>query len=111
MAAKNTLDDLRDRLFDTIDRLKESDKPELEVNRARAICTVAQTIINATKVEVEHLKVTDDRMLYSSFIQPASKAAGALPQANRPALPVSRDNGHAVPQKGLATGKDLGAKN
>ena len=49
--AKNRLADLRDHLFETIERLKDEDKP-MEVERAKAIAGVAQTIIDSAKVEV-----------------------------------------------------------
>ena len=51
------IDDLRKHLFDTLADLRDKDKP-LDLERAKAISEVAQTIINSAKVEVEHLKVT-----------------------------------------------------
>jgi hypothetical protein len=50
--AKNKIDDLRDHLFETIESLKDPEKP-MDLDRARAIAGVAQTIINSAKVEVE----------------------------------------------------------
>ena len=49
---KNKISDLRDHLFETLEALKDSEKP-MEIERARAISTVAQTIINTAKVELE----------------------------------------------------------
>ncbi len=48
---KNTLDDLRNHLFATLEALQDPDKP-MEVERAKAISHTGQTIINSAKVEV-----------------------------------------------------------
>jgi hypothetical protein len=53
--AKNKITDLRDHLFETLEALKDTDKP-MELERARVISEVAQTIINSAKVEVELVK-------------------------------------------------------
>ncbi len=53
--AKNKLSDLRDHLFETLEALKDEEGP-MELDRARAISTVAQTIIDTAKVEVDLLK-------------------------------------------------------
>lgn len=45
-----TVDDLRDHLFATLDGLRAG---TMDVERAKAISEVAQTIINSAKVEVE----------------------------------------------------------
>lgn len=55
MPKKNKIDDLRDHLFETLEMLKDPDKP-MEIERARAISDVAQTIINSAKVEVDMAK-------------------------------------------------------
>lgn len=55
--AKNTLADLKDHLFEALERLKGKDDPR-EIEKAKAICEVSQTIINAAKVEVQYLNVT-----------------------------------------------------
>lgn len=49
---KNKIDDLRNHLFETLEMLKDPDKP-MDLNRAKAISDVAQTIINSAKVEVD----------------------------------------------------------
>lgn len=54
----NTLEDLRSKLFDTIDALKKDDNP-MSIERAKAIAEVAGKVIDSAKVEVEYLKVTD----------------------------------------------------
>jgi hypothetical protein len=50
--AKNKLSDLRDHLFETLERLKDDEKP-MDLDRAKAIANVAQTIINSATVEVK----------------------------------------------------------
>ncbi|CAB3730169.1 hypothetical protein LMG22037_05511 [Paraburkholderia phenoliruptrix] len=52
----NNIDELRRHLFATLEALGDKEKP-MDIDRAKAISEVAQTIINSAKVEVEHLKV------------------------------------------------------
>lgn len=54
---KTKITDLRAHLFETIESLKDPDKP-MDLARAKAISDVAQTIINSAKVEVDMLRVT-----------------------------------------------------
>lgn len=54
---KNKIEDLRNHLFNTIENLLDVDKP-MDVERAKAISQVAQTIINSVEVEVDFIKVT-----------------------------------------------------
>ena len=49
--------DLRSVLFDTLDALRDPDKP-MEIDRAKAVVEVAQAIINSAKVEVDFAKAT-----------------------------------------------------
>lgn len=57
MQDKHDVNALREVLFDTLNQLKDKDKP-MEIERAKAISDIAQTIINSAKVEIEHQKVT-----------------------------------------------------
>lgn len=54
--AKNTISDLRDHLFETLERLKDEESP-MDIARAAAVADVAQAIINSAKVEIDLLKV------------------------------------------------------
>ena len=54
--AKNTLQDLRDHLFATLEALSDDEKP-MELDRAKAICQVSEKIIDSAKVEVDFLDV------------------------------------------------------
>jgi ribosome-interacting GTPase 1 len=59
MQEQNNINDLRDVLFDTLRQLKDKDKP-MEIERAKAISDIAQTIINSAKVEIDHARVTGE---------------------------------------------------
>lgn len=52
----DTIAELRSELFKTLRGLTDQSNP-MEIERARAVSDVAQTIINTAKVEIEHLKV------------------------------------------------------
>lgn len=56
----NTIEDLREQLFDTIKQLKDPAKP-LAVDRARAISDLAGQIIQSAKVEVDMLRVVNGK--------------------------------------------------
>jgi hypothetical protein len=56
---KNKISDLRNHLFETIEALKDEDKP-MDIQRAHAISHVARTIIESAKMEVQFLKVTGE---------------------------------------------------
>jgi len=51
---RNKIDDLRNHLFATIESLLDENNP-MDIDRAKAISDVAQTIINSAKVEVDFL--------------------------------------------------------
>ncbi|CAB5217763.1 hypothetical protein UFOVP208_11 [uncultured Caudovirales phage] len=51
---KNKIEDLRNHLFATIESLMDEEKP-MDLDRAKTISDVAQTIINSAKVEVEFI--------------------------------------------------------
>lgn len=51
------ISDLRDHLFTALEGLADKQSP-MEIERARAIADVAQTIINSAKVEVDRMKIS-----------------------------------------------------
>jgi len=57
--------DLRDELFDTISKLKAG---EIDIDTAKAINSVSQTIVNSAKVEVDFLKTYDGLGTGSGFV-------------------------------------------
>lgn len=80
---KNKLSDLRDHLFATLEGLADEEKP-MDIERARAVAEVAQTVINSAKLEIEVLKLYDGRMRGSDFVpvQPVEQ----ITRPQRPAL-------------------------
>lgn len=80
----NTIDTLRGHLFDTLAALRDPDNP-MELDRAKAVAEVAQTIINTAKVEVEYARVTGTRTA-STFLP-----APEQPDPGKPALPTGTE--------------------
>lgn len=80
---KNTLQDLRDHLFATLESLGDTERP-MELDRARAICQTAQTIIDSARVEVKYIEVTGQEERSKKFFAPDlpvtfSRERGKLP--------------------------------
>ena len=73
---KNRIQDLRNHLFATLEALQDENKP-MDLERAKAIADVAQTIINSAKVEVDFMRISG-QMTDTGFIPVA---------AQQPALP------------------------
>lgn len=62
-----TMDEVRKALMDTLNDLRDKDKP-MEVDRARAVAQVAGVLVDTARVEVEFLKVSQGHK--SKFIAP-----------------------------------------
>jgi hypothetical protein len=75
---KNKIGDLRNHLFETLEALKDEEKP-MELDRARAIADVAKVLVESAKVEVDFLKVSG-----------AASSTDFLPIGEDPAAPVGR---------------------
>lgn len=60
-----TVNDLRNDLFDTLEKLKDG---SMEIDKAKAITNVAQTIVNSAKVEVDFIKAVGGIATGSGFI-------------------------------------------
>jgi hypothetical protein len=95
--AKNKICDLRDHLFETLEALKDKESP-LDLDRAKAICNVAQTVINSAKVEVDYLRIAGEMLGQTMDIKTeffAGHAPAVAGKAALPALPpASRSNGN-----------------
>lgn len=76
---KNKIDDLRNHLFATIESLLDEDDP-MELDRAKAVADVAQTIINSAKVEVDYLKATGRTELGTDLMREVEPRAPLLPR-------------------------------
>lgn len=88
MPPRNKIDDLRDHLFETLEALKDDEKP-MDLDRARAVAEVAKVIVESAKVEVSFLKVTG-----------AVRSTNFLPDGEDVALPTARRlTGHIGPAR------------
>jgi hypothetical protein len=67
---KNKMSDLRNHLFETLEALKDEEKP-MEITRAKAISDVAQTIINSAKAEIEFMEATGEMVAQEFFEVPS----------------------------------------
>ena len=95
---KNKLSDLRNHLFETIESLKDPEKP-MDIERAKAVSQVAHVLIESAKVELRALELTGSAEA-SGFLEIEKGEADAfLPEPDR------------RKSKGLSTGKFLGIKN
>jgi hypothetical protein len=62
---EKTITDLRDRLFEMIDAVKNG---TVDIEKAKVVNELGKTIIHSAKVEVDFLRVSDRDSSY--FIQP-----------------------------------------
>jgi hypothetical protein len=53
----NKIEDLRDHLFETLAALKDKVSP-MDIERAKAVATVASVIVESAKVEVAYMELT-----------------------------------------------------
>jgi hypothetical protein len=60
------MQDLRNHLFETLEKLKDDEKP-MEVERSKAICGVAHQLIESAKVEVKFMEVHGDAVASDFF--------------------------------------------
>ncbi len=68
--AHNKISDLRDHLFEVIERLKDDEDKSMDLDKARVIAEVAGKIIDSAKVEVDYIKVTGLTKSDSEFLKP-----------------------------------------
>jgi hypothetical protein len=76
---KNRISDLRNHLFETIEALKDPDRP-MEVQRAKAIYETAQTIIETGKLELQFIDLVGQRENSQFFDQPKLAQPVPTPQ-------------------------------
>lgn len=96
---KNKLSDLRNHLFETLERLKDEEKP-MDVDRARAVSEVAHTIIESAKVELRAMELAGTSE-GSDFLEIEKGETDRF-------LPPARHED--LRGRGLSTGKHLGRK-
>lgn len=86
------LSDLRDHLFDQLEKLKSAEDPTSEINRSKAMAAISAEIINSAKLELQFIHTVGQESLPASVADP--KKTGTF---------------FEKPAKGLGTGKELGA--
>lgn len=103
MAAKNKITDLRDHLFETLEALRDDEKP-MEIARAKAVADVAKAIIESAKVEVAFLKTTG-----------GVSGTGFIPELqDAPVAPMNRrlpKNADPIERQFLGTREDRRGRN
>lgn len=78
MKSLHNIDGLRIHLFETLEALKDKDKP-MDLDRARTVADVARVLVDSAKVEVDFLKVTG-----------ALKSTSFLPDGDEQTVPADR---------------------
>jgi hypothetical protein len=71
---KNKMTDLRNHLFETLEALKDRKQP-MEVERAKVISDVAQTLINSAKVELQFMELIGGNEDSQFFEHPRLRAS------------------------------------
>lgn len=84
-----SIEDLRVHLFDTLEALKDKEKP-MDIDRAKAVAEVAGKIIDSAKVEVDYLRVAGGRG--SGFIPQGLLPPTKSPEGEKPRLVGSNKN-------------------
>lgn len=86
---KNKIEDLRNHLFETLERLKDKDDP-MDLDRAKTVAEVASVIVDSAKVEADVMKLTNS--VGSGFIPtptlPAPTGTPPAEQTNIKRIPV-----------------------
>ncbi|SHM04880.1 hypothetical protein SAMN05216428_11271 [Nitrosospira sp. Nsp11] len=100
----HNITDLRGHLFDTLESLKDKEKP-MDIDRAKAIADVSQVIINSVKVEVDYSRVTGNTVASGFLGEPDTK--GGLPQPN-PITDHQLPEGTISPKPGVLVHKMRG---
>lgn len=62
----NNIDTLREHLFKTLSALSDKENP-MDIDRAKAISNVSQTIINSAMIEIKHAQLTGSKT--STFLE------------------------------------------
>jgi hypothetical protein len=82
MPAKNKLSDLRDHLFESIEKLRDETLTEeefqKEVRRAGALSNLSKTIIDSAKLELRAIEVLGSEV-ECAFLEKKPKPAPMLP--------------------------------
>jgi hypothetical protein len=87
---KNTITDLRNILFDTLESLVDRDDP-MDTGRAKTICEVSKQIIETAKVEITYIKTAGGTDI-SPFIEDGRHRQGEkrIVRPKKPPLELAR---------------------
>lgn len=66
---KNKIEDLRNLLFETMERLIDPDDDSMDLEKAETVASVAQVIVNSAKVEVEYVKAVGAATAAGTFFR------------------------------------------
>ena len=97
--AKNKLADLRDMLFEQLEKLKNADNPDVEIRRADAMAKVSNQIIGSVKIQLDFVKTLGQEHVPELAQQTSDFFR------NEPKRPAP---GSVTAKPGLSTGKQLG---
>jgi hypothetical protein len=76
------IDQVRSALLDTLADLRNKEQP-MDIERAKAVATVASVLVDTAKVENEYLKLTGQD--HSKFLETPSDDLRGIPQIDGPA--------------------------
>lgn len=93
--AKNKLTDLRNHLFETLEALKDKDKP-MDIARAMAVAKVASVLVETAKVEVKLYEATAIEPDAQFFDAHKELTPARVPFENLKQLGTQKRNGGAV---------------
>src|SRR4051812_14615591 len=85
------IEDLREKLFETIDALQREDKP-MEIDRAKAIAEVAKVLVDSAKAEVDFMRVAGKK-IGTGFIPLQENPLLTKPETAPPPKLAATDNG------------------
>lgn len=86
---KNKIQDLRNMLFETMERLLDDDDDKMDLERAETVAKVAQVVVNSAKVEVDFMKISGAGG--SQFLQDPSSEPRKLQAVQVPAIDVTSE--------------------
>jgi hypothetical protein len=73
--ARNKINDLRDHLFEMIERVKEAKPSEVEseIKKAKTISELSHQLIESAKIEVQYLDIAGQAISENEFLKSAPK--------------------------------------
>ncbi len=78
MGKKTSMDDLRDHLFETLERLKDPDPATpMDIDTAKTIVSVAETLIDSQRVENDFIKAIGGDNYLAGGNKPGTKFLGS----------------------------------